>query len=75
MAAEFAHIFHAFGARVTILARSGFLKEIDEKLRKQALRNSKGLRSARMPVSSGLRGNCVPRPPWWAGRLRAGDSR
>ena len=38
MAAEFAHIFHAFGAQVTVLARSGFLKELNPNLRKQALR-------------------------------------
>lgn len=44
MAAEFAHIFHAFGADVIILARSGFLKEIDERLRKQALRELEGVR-------------------------------
>ena len=43
MAAEFAHIFHAFGARVSILARSGFLKEMDERLRKQALRELQGV--------------------------------
>ena len=43
MAAEFAHIFHAFGAKVTILARSSFLKEIDERLRKQALRELDGV--------------------------------
>lgn len=44
MAAEFAHIFHAFGADVTILARSSFLKEIDERLRKQALRELEGVK-------------------------------
>jgi dihydrolipoamide dehydrogenase len=43
MAAEFAHIFHAFGAEVTILARSGFLKELDGRLRKQALRELEGV--------------------------------
>jgi dihydrolipoamide dehydrogenase len=43
MAAEFAHIFHAFGSDVTVLARSGFLKEIDERLRKQALRELDGV--------------------------------
>ena len=44
MAAEFAHIFLAFGADVTVLARSGFLKEIDERLRKQALRELEGVK-------------------------------
>ncbi|MDD1670504.1 MAG: NAD(P)/FAD-dependent oxidoreductase, partial [Methanomicrobiales archaeon] len=43
MAAEFAHIFHAFGAEVTVLARSGFLKEMDGRLRKQALRELDGV--------------------------------
>jgi dihydrolipoamide dehydrogenase len=43
MAAEFAHIFHALGARVTVLARSGFLKELDERLRRQALRELAGV--------------------------------
>jgi dihydrolipoamide dehydrogenase len=43
MAAEFAHIFHAFGAEVTLLARSGFLKEMDGRLRKQALRELEGV--------------------------------
>jgi dihydrolipoamide dehydrogenase len=43
MAAEFAHIFHAFGAKVTVLARSGFLKEMEGHLRKQALRELEGV--------------------------------
>ena len=43
MAAEFAHIFHAFGAKVMILARSSFLKELDGPLRKQALRELEGV--------------------------------
>jgi dihydrolipoamide dehydrogenase len=38
MAAEFAYIFSRFGSRVTILSRSGFLKNLDEHLRKRALR-------------------------------------
>jgi dihydrolipoamide dehydrogenase len=44
MAAEFAHIFHAFGAEVSILARSTFLKEMDERLRKLALRELEGVK-------------------------------
>jgi dihydrolipoamide dehydrogenase len=44
MAAEFAHIFHAFGSEVSILARSTFLKEMDERLRKQALRELEGVK-------------------------------
>jgi dihydrolipoamide dehydrogenase len=43
MAAEFAHIFHAFGARVSVLARSGFLKGLDERLMRQALRELTGV--------------------------------
>jgi dihydrolipoamide dehydrogenase len=43
MAAEFAHIFHALGSEVTVLARSGFLKELDPPLRKQALRELEGV--------------------------------
>ena len=38
MAAEFAYIFSRFGSRVTVLSRSGFLKNLDEHLRKRALR-------------------------------------
>ena len=43
MAAEFAHVFHAFGAKVTVLARSTFLKELNPNLRKQALRELEGV--------------------------------
>jgi len=43
MAAEFAHIFHVFGAEVTVLARSGFLKELDGRLRKQAVKELAGI--------------------------------
>ena len=38
MAAEFAYIFSRFGSRITILSRSGFLKNLDEHLRKRAIR-------------------------------------
>ena len=38
MAAEFAYIFSRFGSKVTILSRSRFLKNLDEHLRKRALR-------------------------------------
>jgi dihydrolipoamide dehydrogenase len=38
MAAEFAYIFSRFGSRVTILSRSSFLKNLDEHLRKRAIR-------------------------------------
>jgi dihydrolipoamide dehydrogenase len=43
MAAEFAHIFHAFGARVTLLARSGFLQGLDDRLRQQAVKELEGV--------------------------------
>ena len=43
MAAEFAYIFSRFGSRVSILARSGFLKNLDEHLRKRALRELAGV--------------------------------
>ena len=33
IAAEFAYIFSAFGCKVTILSRSGFLKNLDRHLR------------------------------------------
>jgi dihydrolipoamide dehydrogenase len=42
MAAEFAYIFSRFGSDVTILSRSGFLKNLDIHLRKQALRELSG---------------------------------
>ena len=42
MAAEFAYIFSRFGSRVTVLSRSGFLKNLDEHLRKRALRELAG---------------------------------
>ncbi|MGA2120468.1 MAG: NAD(P)/FAD-dependent oxidoreductase [Methanoregula sp.] len=42
MAAEFAFIFSCFGSRVTILSRSRFLKNLDEHLRKHAVRELSG---------------------------------
>jgi dihydrolipoamide dehydrogenase len=42
MAAEFAYIFSRFGSKVTILSRSTFLKNLDEHLRKRALRELAG---------------------------------
>jgi len=40
-AAEFAYIFSMLGSRVTVLARSAFLKEIDPRLRRLALKELK----------------------------------
>ncbi|WP_067048455.1 FAD-dependent oxidoreductase [Methanofollis ethanolicus] len=42
-AAEFAYIFRQLGSRVTVLARSGFLKGIDPRLRKLALKELAGV--------------------------------
>ncbi|HII98902.1 MAG TPA: NAD(P)/FAD-dependent oxidoreductase [Methanoregula sp.] len=42
MAAEFAYIFSRFGSRVTVLSRSGFLKNLDEHLRNRAMRELAG---------------------------------
>jgi len=42
MAAEFAYIFSRFGSRVTILSRGRFLKNLDEHLRKRAIRELSG---------------------------------
>jgi dihydrolipoamide dehydrogenase len=43
MAAEFAYIFSAFGTRVHLLSRSGFLKNIDPHLRELAIRELAGV--------------------------------
>lgn len=43
MAAEFAWIFSRFGTGVTILARSGFLKNIDSHLRRTAIKELAGV--------------------------------
>ncbi|ABN56423.1 MULTISPECIES: dihydrolipoyl dehydrogenase family protein [Methanoculleus] len=43
VAAEFAHIFHAFGVEVEIIARHGLLRDLDEKMRSAALRDLAGI--------------------------------
>jgi dihydrolipoamide dehydrogenase len=43
MAAEFAYIFSRFGTSVSVLARSGFLKNLDETIRKRAVRELAGV--------------------------------
>jgi dihydrolipoamide dehydrogenase len=43
MAAEFAYIFSRFGSRVTVISRSGFLKNLDETIRKRAVRELAGV--------------------------------
>jgi dihydrolipoamide dehydrogenase len=50
MAAEFAYIFSRFGSSVTLLSRSALLKNLDEHLRKRALRELAGC---------GIREGCV----------------
>jgi dihydrolipoamide dehydrogenase len=42
-AAEFAYIFRQLGSRVTVLVRSGFLKGLDPRLRKLALKELAGV--------------------------------
>ncbi|NLB00977.1 MAG: NAD(P)/FAD-dependent oxidoreductase [Methanomicrobiales archaeon] len=43
VAAEFAHIFHAFGVEVDMVARHGLLCVLDEKMRSAALRDLAGI--------------------------------
>ena len=43
VAAEFAHIFHAFGVEVEMIARHGLLRDLDEKMRSAALRDLAGV--------------------------------
>jgi dihydrolipoamide dehydrogenase len=43
VAAEFAHIFHAFGAEVEVVARHGLLRNLDPKVRAAALRDLDGI--------------------------------
>lgn len=43
MAAEFAYIFSRLGSRVTVLSHSGFLKNLDETLKKRAVRELTGV--------------------------------
>ena len=43
MATEFAYIFNEFGSKVTVLARSGFLKNLDRHLRAVAIKELTGV--------------------------------
>ncbi|HOI57779.1 MULTISPECIES: NAD(P)/FAD-dependent oxidoreductase [unclassified Methanoculleus] len=43
VAAEFAHIFHAFGSEVEIVTRHGLLRDLDPKMRSAALRDLSGV--------------------------------
>lgn len=44
MAAEFAYIFSRFGSRVTVVSRSGFLKNVDKHLRELAKKELDGVK-------------------------------
>jgi len=56
MAAEFAFIFAAFGSHVTILARSGFLKDLDRHLRTVAMKELAGIDIREGAAVSGIEG-------------------
>ena len=56
MAAEFAYIFQAFGSKVTILSRSGFLKNLDRHLRTIALRELEGVDIREGTAMTGISG-------------------
>lgn len=43
VAAEFAHIFHAFGVEVEMIVRHGLLRDLDPKMRAAALRDLAGV--------------------------------
>ena len=43
MGAEYAHIFHTLGSEVHLFARSGFLRDLDPRLREEALRELHGV--------------------------------
>ncbi|MDN7025114.1 NAD(P)/FAD-dependent oxidoreductase [Methanoculleus sp. FWC-SCC1] len=56
VAAEFAHIFRAFGAEVTVLARSRFLGDLNEKLRAAAFRDLAGMDIREQTAAESLEG-------------------
>ena len=56
MAAEFAYIFAAFGSRVTVLARSGFLKDLDKHLRAVAMKELSGIDFREGASTTGIEG-------------------
>ena len=56
MAAEFAYIFAAFGSKVTIVARSGFLKDLDKHLRAVAIKELEGVDIREGAAVSGIEG-------------------
>ena len=56
MAAEFAYLFLFFGSRVTVLSRSGFLKDLDKHLRAIALRELDGVDIRERTAVTGIAG-------------------
>jgi dihydrolipoamide dehydrogenase len=56
MAAEFAYIFAAFGSKVTVLARSGFLKDLDKHLRAVAMKELAGIDIREGASTTGIEG-------------------
>jgi dihydrolipoamide dehydrogenase len=56
MAAEFAYIFQAFGSEVTVLARSGFLKNLDRHLRAVAMKELAGVEIREGAETTGITG-------------------
>ncbi|EJG08020.1 FAD-dependent pyridine nucleotide-disulfide oxidoreductase [Methanofollis liminatans DSM 4140] len=56
-AAEFAYIFSMLGSRVTVLARSAFLKGLDPRLRRLALKELKDVDIKECAALNGVNGN------------------
>jgi len=56
VAAEFAHVFHAFGAEVEIVARHGLLRNLDPKVRSAALRDLAGVGIREQTPVAGIEG-------------------
>ncbi len=56
MAAEFAYIFHSFGCEVTVLSRSGFLKNLDRHLSTIALKELAGVTIREGAEATGITG-------------------
>jgi len=59
MAAEFAYIFQEFGSEVTVLARSGFLKNLDRHLRNVAMKELAGVEILEGAEATGISGTTL----------------
>ena len=59
MAAEFAYIFQEFGSEVTVLARSGFLKNLDRHLRAVAMKELAGVEIHEGAEATGICGTTL----------------